>query len=721
MKKKLILILIAALSSISIYSQTKIEKLFKRESYFEVIENLKDKEKTNILNYNECELLALSYYYNNDFSNAYVYFTKYLEAKPLSTKNKFYYSHCLRAIGNESESNKILIDYYKESGKNLDKYFEDFEAVKRLGNRYSIKNEAKLNTEYSDIFGTSIEEMIYFSSTRPNGLENEKFKWNGQPYLDIFQMKKDSSIVSFNDINSEYHDGDISINRMNDDVYFTSSKPDPNLFLKKDQVITTKIYKAKFENGKMKNIILLPFNSNEFSCKTPFVDFKNNRLYFSSNKPGGYGGFDIYYVELNDPVVMHNIGEEINTVNDEDNFFIDSEQNQYFSSNAYVGFGGKDIYTRIFDKETQKLKRVMNVGLPVNSKYDDFGYKNYNGKGFFTSNRKDGKGDDDIYSYIELIPLDLDKIIQTITGKITNNLNNKGIANAKVLLVDSNGNTLEALTDASGKYTFENILGDSDYKISASADRFIPNSINFHSTKEKYGTVEKNIGLEQAEGYQVFKGQIKDNVTGNPLKNALVSVYDTSGNLLSSTRTDENGNYEITAPLNKRVLFKVSLNESTDPYYAEYQEYLETTDEWGKVYEKSINLLQTDSRGLISDKNGNILIPTKPIYFGYNSAKVESVSYEELDKVANLLLEHSTWKLIIESHSDDRGSDSYNLKLSEKRAASTKEYLIKNKLIDSNRIICKGFGETKPLIDCLTKECTEEEYQINRRSDFIIK
>lgn len=247
MKKKLILILIAALSSISIYSQTKIEKLFKRESYFEVIENLKDKEKTNILNYNECELLALSYYYNNDFSNAYVYFTKYLEAKPLSTKNKFYYSHCLRAIGNEAESNKILIDYYKESGKNLDKYFEDFEAVKRLGNRYSIKNEAKLNTEYSDIFGTSIEEMIYFSSTRPNGLENEKFKWNGQPYLDIFQMKKDSSIVSFNDINSEYHDGDISINRMNDDVYFTSSKPDPNLFLKKDQVITTKIYKQNLK------------------------------------------------------------------------------------------------------------------------------------------------------------------------------------------------------------------------------------------------------------------------------------------------------------------------------------------------------------------------------------------------------------------------------------------------------------------------------------------
>ncbi len=190
MRKLFLLILFAAFCSGSIYSQSRIEKLFKRESYFEVIQSLKEREKVAALNYNECELLALSYYYNNDFSNAYVYFTKYREAKELSTKNKFFYSHCLRSIGNEEESNKILIEYYKESGKDLDKYFEDFDAVKRLGNRYETKNLKKINSEYSDIFSSAYDGLIYFASTRPNSLESEKFKWNGQPYLDLFLMKK---------------------------------------------------------------------------------------------------------------------------------------------------------------------------------------------------------------------------------------------------------------------------------------------------------------------------------------------------------------------------------------------------------------------------------------------------------------------------------------------------------------------------------------------------
>lgn len=723
MKKIFIILLAAILYSGNSFSQTKVEKIFKKENYFEVIQLLKEKEKELPLNFNEYEYLALSYFYNNDYSNAYIYFNKLIELKELSSINKFYYAHCLKSIGEENTSNIYLKKYYSEIGKNLDTYFEDLEAVKRLGNRYQIKNIKKLNSEYSDIVSSYSDGFIYFSSSRPNKLQAEKYKWNNQPFLDNFKMKKDSSIISFNEINTDYHDGDVSINKINDDVYYTSSKPDEKVFLKKDQVITTKIYRAIFDRGVLKTTLLLPFNSNDFSCKNPFVDYKNNRLYFSSNKPGGNGGFDIYYVDLNDPVVMHNLGPDTNSSGDEDFFFLDSNKNMFFSSNGFVGFGGKDVYTRIFDSSTSSYKRVMNVGLPLNSKYDDFAYKVIDGKlGLFSSNRKinESSGDDDIYSFIELIPLDLDKIIQSVSGTIKDVISNNGLVNAKIKITSDDGFEFNTTTDPDGKYNITELPGNKNFIITVEADRFVTKKVPFSTTSVKYDKLQKDILLDAAECLQLFSGQINNKDNNTPIAGVNVSFYDSSNKLIRSVKTDSNGYYEIYAPCGKTLLFKAELNENEDPYFAEYREYIETDNDWGKKHDKNIKLIPVDSRGLISDKDGNILIPTKPIYFAYNSSNIDNVSFEELDKVIALMIEHSKWKLIIESHSDMRGKDTYNLSLSNKRADSTKKYMVE-KGIQSNRISCKGYGESKPLIDCLSKECSEEEHGINRRSDFIIK
>ena len=715
--------LIATLISGISFSQSKAEKLFKKENYFETISVLKSKESTEKLSILEKELLALSYYYNNDYTSAYKYFSDIIDSNSNNDNILFYYSHCAKSIDNIEQSNKYLKKYFESKKVDMSLYFDDIETVKRIGNRFQIDNLKQVNTEYSDVLSFDNDGHLYFSSTKPTKLEAQKYKWNNQPYLDIYHLKKDSIVKNMTSINTEFHDSDLVINKSNGHYFLTSSKPDPNLFLKKDQVLTTKIYQIIVEDNKVKKSILLPFNSNEYSCKSPFVDYKNNRLYFSSNCPGGKGGFDIYYTELNNPIHIYKIDmDDINTINDEDNFFIDySNNNIYFTSNGFVGFGGKDIYTKVFDDQTKKHKRIMNIGFPINSKYDDFNFISNGINGYFSSNRKSGKGDDDVYSFVELFPLDLDKIIQSVSGRVTNKQTGNAIVNAKIKLINSKGNILEVKSDNDGNYKINDIPGNSDYKIIANADRYLDDESKITLGNEKYANVLNNISLQQAEGFQTYKGIITDNITGKPLKNALISIYDTSGKIIGSTKTDENGNYEITAPLNKRIQIRVSLNESEDPYYAEYQEYLETTDEWGKIYDKNIKLVQTDSRGLISDKDGNILIPTKPIYFAYNSSKIENISFEELDKVSILLNEHPTWKLIIESHSDDRGSDNYNLKLSEKRAVATKDYLVKIKNIDPSRISCKGYGEIKPLIDCLTKECSEEEYFINRRSEFKIK
>ncbi|NJM79687.1 MAG: hypothetical protein HC854_08850 [Flavobacterium sp.] len=304
-----------------------------------------------------------------------------MDIKEFSDRNKFAYSHCLKAVGNDSLANVLLKEFYEDNVIDLDKNFEDLETIKKIGNRYLIKNIKAINTEYSDIFSVLYNDKIYFSSTRPSGIDNKKYKWNNQPYLDNYFLSKDSIVNNVSIINTEFHDADITINRLNDDIYFSSSQPDENIFLKKDQIITSKIFKATFDNGNLIKLTSLPFNSNEYSCKTPFFDFENKRLYFSSNMPNGKGGFDIYYVNVQDFNKVINV-DDVNSINDEDNFYIDSNKNIYFSSNGYVGFGGKDIYTKIYDKESKTYKRIMNVGYPVNSSADDFGYKNIDKKGF---------------------------------------------------------------------------------------------------------------------------------------------------------------------------------------------------------------------------------------------------------------------------------------------------------------------------------------------------
>ncbi len=705
--------------TISSFSQSKIEKYFESENYSSVIETLKEKERTTPLNLKENEYLALSHFYNNDYASAYPYFKKLMDNSEFINKYKYHYSHCVKAMGEELLGNKLLKEYYSSLNNNTyDKNFDDIEVIKRLGDRFKITNQKKMNTEYSDMFSLDYENRIYISSTRPNNLLNsKKYKWNGQPYLDIYYLNKvDSSLVSYSGINTDYHESDFSINKYNGSIYYTSSKPDEDLFLKKNEVINTKIYQALLDNEKIIKTIILPFNSNQYSCRNPFLDYDNKRLYFSSNKPGGVGGYDIYYVHLDSPEVMINV-KEINTINDEDSFFIDNKKNIYFSSNGYVGFGGKDIFTRIFDEVSGEYKRVMNVGLPVNSQYDDFGYQNINDKGYFTSNRKSGKGDDDIYSFVVTKPLELDKIIQVLKGKILDEGNNP-IANAKIIL--KNGSeVIETISDPNGNYQFDT-FGNTNYELNINAKRYKEQNLPIVTNSNKYDTQVKDVVLKLVECTQKYSGIINNDKTGLPLANATISLVDTSKNLVATTKTNEKGEYVILAPCGKTLMFKASLHESSNPYFAEYQEWIETDNTFDKEHNKNVELKQVGSRGLISDKFGNILIPTKPIYFAYNSSNVESQSFEELNKVSDLLKENPTWNLLIEAHSDMRGTDKYNLSLSIKRAEATKVFLVKTG-IQASRIITNGYGESKPLIDCLTKECTEEEHAINRRSEFIIK
>ena len=111
-------------------------------------------------------------------------------------------------------------------------------------------------------------------------------------------------------------------------------------------------------------------------------------------------------------------------------------------------------------------------------------------------------------------------------------------------------------------------------------------------------------------------------------------------------------------------------------------------------------------------------IVLNPIYFEFNKSNITKDAAFELDKLVQVMKLNPNMVILAKSHTDNRGSDSYNLALSDRRAKSTVQYVI-SKGIDAKRISGKGFGETEPKVDC-KENCTEAEHAMNRRSEFLI-
>jgi Tetratricopeptide repeat/WD40-like Beta Propeller Repeat len=175
-------------------------------------------------------------------------------------------------------------------------------------------------------------------------------------------------------------------------------------FIKKGgvQIHNWKIFTADWVNGAMLNIMSLPFNSDEFNALMPSLSTDGSQIYFSSDMPGGFGGLDLYVSkkEMGKWGPAMNLGPNINTEGNEISSFITSPEGLYFASNGHLGLGGFDI---LYASDTGRgqWSSPVNLGAPINSVSDDFGFNSSKDKtkGIFSSNRKGGAGFNDIYSF----------------------------------------------------------------------------------------------------------------------------------------------------------------------------------------------------------------------------------------------------------------------------------------------------------------------------------
>lgn len=220
--------------------------------------------------------------------------------------------------------------------------------------------------------------------------------------------------------------------------------------------------------------------------------------------------------------------------------------------------------------------------------------------------------------------------------------------------------------------------------------------------------------LKEIPQWVAFSGLVLNEVDKTSIPNANIQVFDLFNELVQDTVSDEKGNFDLALPCNEQ--FKIVF--SKEDYSTETVKL--STPEKSDVNDGN-EVFLTNFTSLVEKEGDREKIKVEPIYFDYAKWDITEQAIVELNKVLFAMEKFPEMTIKIESHTDSRGADRYNLELSDKRAKSTMEYLI-SQGIDSNRILSAvGYGETRPKNKCTNGvKCPEEQHYENRRSDFVI-
>ncbi|WP_298151739.1 OmpA family protein [Flavobacterium sp.] len=378
------------------------------------------------------------------------------------------------------------------------------EKIQENSGRFNIKN-AGLNSEQSDYGGAFFGDELVFTTARDTGGPFvRKMKWSNQAFSNLYasKAKVDGSMAApekfTNILNSKFNEASAIFTKDQKTMYFTRNNfTDGKKGRSKDKRTLLKLYRATFDEIEWVDVEELDFNSDEFSCAHPALSTNDRELYFASDMPGGFGQSDIYKIKVytdgtfGKPV---NLGPTINTEGKETFPFISDDNELYFASDGHPGLGGLDVFVAKI-KEDGTLEEVKNLGQPLNSKDDDFAFliDSKSRNGFFSSNRPGGVGSDDIYRFTETRKISCEQVIE---GYVVDEETGDFLGNSQVVLLDAQFNIVkEMYASELGFYSFH-VDCDRKYYIRASKLK--------HETKElaidvpkAYGKTSVNIPLDK--------------------------------------------------------------------------------------------------------------------------------------------------------------------------------------------------------------------------------
>lgn len=498
--------------------------------------------------------------------------------------------------------------------------------------RYIVRNMKLFNSsraDYAPMFLDKTGDQIYFTSTNEKVTGENKSEVTGMKRGDIFFAKKNERgqwqrpEAVEGELNSDADEGIVSFSPDGQVMYLTRASKSETSHS------TVEIYTSRRSDASWsapeKFVIV---NDSVTATGHPAVSADGKYLYFTSDMPGGYGGLDIWRIDINDRVgTLKNMGPQINTPGDEMFPYSRTDSLFYFASNGHPGFGGLDIF-RAKLNTTGDYWSVENMGLPINSAADDFGITFGVGEsGYFSSNRGDARGYDHIYSF-ELPDLKI-----TISGYVLDK-DEEPVAGAIIRIVGDDGSNQREIARDDGSFKFN------------------------------LGRGVKYVMKAGAPGYLNVKQEFESDIA------------------------EEDADYGIDFIL------------------------------------AAINKPQV----------------VENIFYDFDKATLRPESKEALDEIVAMLNENPHVSIEMGSHTDRKGSDEYNMALSERRAQSVIDYLV-DAGISPERLSPKGYGESVPktvtkrinrdypqfeegtvlseeFIESLSEEDQEAADQINRRTEF---
>jgi len=621
--------------SLPVHSQSlrlkKADKYFREFSYdkaIEAYESITDKNADIYRN------LAKSYLMLGDIDKAEENYSSLMSTGNYKAEDVYDYASVLLMNKKYDEAANWMQKYYKlRPEDSRAKAFMENPLYYRdlLESDLQVRlNDEDINTKYEDFSPVYFKDsQVVFASSRGDSyLVNRRWNGNRQPYLDLYVADIESgnrlsNVRKFDEhVNNKYHDAPATFNKGGDymvvtrNIYDDKNLEDNKLWL----------YDSHLQYGEYwSDPRPLHFNSKDYSCGQASITPDGQVMYFASDMPGGYGGTDIYKVTRKVDGswgTPENLGSRINTEGNEMFPYFDAQGGYlFYSSNGLPGLGGLDIFVSK-ERRDGSYTKPLNMGTPINSNRDDFSfiYKE-DGSGFLSSNRSGGKGDDDIYSFENLVKFKQKVQDCYLSGTITDKSTGEPLDFSRVILYDNQGNELGSYeTKLDGKYSYPVDCG-SAYKL-----------VVYHDGYEK---AQADIDTKTFQGNEIVK----------------------------------------------------------DFALEKYGEY--TGDDMCSIH-------------------------IKPLYYDLDKFYIRYNDKIELDKIIELMNKYPQMVLEVSSHTDSRATKAYNVTLSHNRTNSVINYLVSHG-INKDRLVPKWFGEIYPVNGCVDGvKCSEEEHQLNRRTEFKI-
>ncbi len=618
----------------------------------------------------------------------------------------------------------------------------------------TLRNASGINTPAREFSPALYEDVLVFVSQHKSGPVDPK---SGETYLELFYSELDPNGMPQKrdnyslQINTELNEGPVTFSRNGDRIYFTRNNI-MNGVAKKNAHGQTglKIFEARRGIYDWENVRELPFNSDDYSCLHPALSADGKKLFFASNKPGGYGGMDLYFVEKTGETWSKpiNLGSEINTDKNEVFPYLHESGLLFFASDRADGFGGLDLY--LIDISGRKWGKALNLGEPFNSVNDDFGLVlTEDGKqGYFSSNREGGAGKDDIYIFEardgikgmdlpELYPAmvtvydaQASKRVPGADIRVFERASDGLIDNETLYDVELSPDATDQtelnfklvrkkVDDLGDPKAVTNRNGEAIIQVEAGKSYLVLVSKPEYNTKEVVYQVDPEGPPRPLEilldptNCMALNGKILSSNNNSPVPNALIRITNQCTGAEEVIRTNLNGNF--VACLELGCDFTVHAEKNG---YNKQETQISTVKIRGSrsqdVELKLSPLSEMAQREPITE--GTVIV-LQNIYYDFNKSAIRKGEARDLEALARLMNQYPSMEIELIAHTDTRGTEEYNLQLSLKRAESAKQFIVQRG-VDPNRIKAVGYGEAFPRNKCLNDvPCTEEEHEFNRRTE----